>query len=395
MEEEYKGKIKFYDDEIEVLFPVDFNIFKTKLAEMLDLTEDFLINVNLSYNDEKGDKNEIKNLDDYKFFIKNLKERNDLVILLVEIKDESNFNIKNMSNSIISYKEKNNSNSQELRSENINNNISMNENYQKNKNFNNINRNLYNNNINNNLYNNNQMNNLYNNNINNNLNNKNQMNNNINNNLYNNNQMNNLYRNNINNKYNENQINNLQEIPNNNPNIRNQIDNHLFQNNNQQISNFNCPFPCFFCGNSPILEVVYYCPNCKNVFCKRCELKEGPRHNHSYYQIKNNSQYNYLHLNEKIKLKNLISGFENKVQGVYNNVANFFIDDNNLNNDINNNRNNIQTENNKELYLIKAARNSYDLRNVSDLQLKEALRKTNGNIDNAIILLTENNNNLN
>ena len=363
MEEEYKGKIKFYDDEIEVLFPVDFNVFKTKLAEMLDLTEDFLINVNLSYNDEKGDKNEIKNLDDYKFFIKNLKERNDLVILLVEIKDESNFNIKNMSNSIISYKEKNNSNSQELRSENINNNISMNENYQKNKNFNNINRNLYNNNINNNLYNNNQM--------------------------------NNLYRNNINNKYNENQINNLQEIPNNNPNIRNQIDNHLFQNNNQQISNFNCPFPCFFCGNSPILEVVYYCPNCKNVFCKRCELKEGPRHNHSYYQIKNNSQYNYLHLNEKIKLKNLISGFENKVQGVYNNVANFFIDNNNLNNDINNNRNNIQTENNKELYLIKAARNSYDLRNVSDLQLKEALRKTNGNIDNAIILLTENNNNLN
>ena len=55
MEEEYKGKIKFYDDEIEVLFPVDFNVFKTKLAEMLDLTEDFLINVNLSYNDEKED----------------------------------------------------------------------------------------------------------------------------------------------------------------------------------------------------------------------------------------------------------------------------------------------------------------------------------------------------
>ena len=110
MEEEYKGKIKFYDDEIEVLFPIDFNIFKTKLGEMLDLTEDILNNVNLSYKDEEGDKNEIKNVEDYKFFIRNIIERNDLVILLVEIKDESENNIKKMSSSILSYKEKKNSN---------------------------------------------------------------------------------------------------------------------------------------------------------------------------------------------------------------------------------------------------------------------------------------------
>ena len=214
--------------------------------------------------------------------------------------------------------------------------------------------------------------------------------------------MNNVYNNNNNqmNNNNSNQMNNLSEISYNNRNnnyhnIQNQVDNNIFQNNNH-TTNLVCPFPCLFCNNSPISEIVFYCPNCNNVFCKRCELKEGPKHNHSYYQIKNNSQYNYLHLNEKIKLKNLINDFGNKVQGAYNNVVNFLRNDNNINNDMNNNRNNnnYMGNNNNELYLINIARNSYDLRNISDQQIKEALRKTNGNIDSAVILLTLNNNNV-
>ena len=356
---------------------------------MLDLTDDILNNVSLSYKDEEGDKNEIKTFEDYKYFIKNIKERNDLVILSVEIKDESDFNIKKMSSSIIAYKDKKNSNdindnikknSLELSNEIINNmnNISMNENYQNNNNINNnINNNLYNNHS----INNNQMNNLYNNN--------NLMNNN------NNNQMN-IRNNNYQNIQNQINNNNQMNIRNNNyQNIQNQINNNIFQNSYQQNIAFICPFPCLFCNNSPISEIVYYCPNCNNVFCKRSELKAGPKHNHAYYQIKNNSQYNYLHLNEKIKIKNILTGFGNKVQGAYNNMVNFLKNDYSINNDMNNNRNNIQMDNNQESYLINIARNSYDLRNISDQQIKEALRKTNGNIDNAVILLTVNNNNIN
>ena len=76
-------------------------------------------------------------------------------------------------------------------------------------------------------------------------------------------------------------------------------------------------------------------------------------------------------------------------------MVNFIKNDYNINNDINNNRSNIQMDNNQEVYLINFARNSYDLRNISDQQINEALRKTNGNIDNAVILLTVNNNNIN
>ena len=36
------------------------------------------------------------------------------------------------------------------------------------------------------------------------------------------------------------------------------------------------------------------------------------------------------------------------------------------------------------------ARSSYDLKNISDKQILDALQKTNGNIDNAVILLTMN-----
>ena len=52
--EEFKGKIKFYDDQIDVLFPTDFNQFSKKLGEMLGLSDDFLNNIRISYKDEDG-----------------------------------------------------------------------------------------------------------------------------------------------------------------------------------------------------------------------------------------------------------------------------------------------------------------------------------------------------
>ena len=64
--EAFEGKIKFYDDQINVKFSPDFNEFKNLLGEILGITEDFLINLKISYKDEDGDKIALKNEDDYK-----------------------------------------------------------------------------------------------------------------------------------------------------------------------------------------------------------------------------------------------------------------------------------------------------------------------------------------
>ena len=108
-EEEYKGKIKFYDEEMEVLFPKNFDVFKEKLGEMLGLTEDLLNNVELSYKDEDGDSIDIKTLEDYMIFFESIKN-GDLLSILIEVKDLSESNIKKIKSNIIDNKNKKNSN---------------------------------------------------------------------------------------------------------------------------------------------------------------------------------------------------------------------------------------------------------------------------------------------
>ena len=108
-EEEYKDKIIFYDEEMEVLFPKNFDIFKVKLGEMLGLTEDLLNNVELSYKDEDGDSIDIKTLEDYMIFFESIKN-GDLLSILIEVKDLSESNIKKINSNIINNKNKKNSN---------------------------------------------------------------------------------------------------------------------------------------------------------------------------------------------------------------------------------------------------------------------------------------------
>ncbi len=183
-EEELKGILKYYDDEIEVLFPNDFETFQIKLGEMLNLNENIFNNVNLFFKDKNGNNAKITNLQDYESFIKNIKERKDLVILTVEIIDQSESYNKKLSNSKASFKER-------INFQNINNfNKNLNNNYNYNNNSNNnYNNKSNNNNINNINYNNNPSNsnnNKSNNNKNPYNNNNNQINNNINNNNINN-----------------------------------------------------------------------------------------------------------------------------------------------------------------------------------------------------------------
>ena len=83
-----------------------------------------------------------------------------------------------------------------------------------------------------------------------------------------------------------------------------------------------------------------------------------------------------------------MDGVGNTLEGAYNSVVGFF-------GGANNNNNNIQNRNNAHIIkgpqwvsLVQIARTSYDLRTVTDKQIEEALIKTRGNIDEAVISLT-------
>ena len=66
---EYRGKIKFYEEEMDVPFPEDFNLCKKKIGEMVGLPENELLQkISLYYNDEDNDKILLTEESDYKIF---------------------------------------------------------------------------------------------------------------------------------------------------------------------------------------------------------------------------------------------------------------------------------------------------------------------------------------
>ena len=70
--EKFNGRIKFYDDNVNFIFPEKYENFKTSLGELLGLLEENFLNIKLSYKDEDGDKIEIRSADDYKMFIEEI-----------------------------------------------------------------------------------------------------------------------------------------------------------------------------------------------------------------------------------------------------------------------------------------------------------------------------------
>ena len=363
---EVKGRFKFYDEELEVMFPTDYSTFRNQLAEMLSLSNDSLNNFIIFYKDDKKNKTEIKTQEDFYNFITYAQSKIELITLEVEAR-EANINIKNSLNSILSFKERKNS-------DKINNNNIINDNNNIINNKNNI---INNNNI---VEDNRQ-----------------ERNNNI----------------NINN--NRNIINRQQQ---NNNNINNNI------NNSQNLA---FPVLCHFCNREPIYKIMYYCKECKISFCMQCELKNGRMHPHSYYKVQNTSQYEYLNIGVQSKLEKMMDNVGNTMGQAYNSVLSYFgansndnqnqnnnnrnninnindINDinnvnnvNNINNinDINNinnvnnfnNSNNNQSSRQQHLHLIEMARSQYDLSNISDQQILDALKQSNNDIDTAVIFL--------
>ena len=212
----------------------------------------------------------------------------------------------------------------------------------------------------------------------------------------NNNNINSNNNNNINNIHNFNNINNQNDLNNNNLNLN--------------LKNQSCmvfPYNCNLCNEYPIVKVFYYCPVCCIPLCQKCEEKLGINHRHSILKVQTKEQFDDL--NSKIngipkEDKNLNKQGNNANQSAIQMIANnlstikdtvigaIFGEENNSENDNNiniglDNNNNNQNMMPKKMNLLQLARAKYDLNGISDNQLQEAIEKTNGNIDEAIILL--------
>ena len=399
--EKSNGKLIFYGDEVPITFPPLYNNFVVLLREILGLEENFLSNIRLSYRDKDDDKIEIKTEQDYNIFFDDIRKGKPMTIT-IEVKEESNLDIKSCSSSILNYVEKKSGNinnvSEEIKKNSIelneeNNNkeqkLDLNENSNiNNDNNNNINKNLEENSnqliMNNNINNiNNNINNINNNEIDlkeennknippkqdNNINNINNINNNINNInnqiLFQKNQKE-LNNNNINNINNINIVPQNQNIPqmsqNQNMSQMNQMSqnpqmNQMNQMNVSKLTNkylymIQFPFACSLCRLGPIYRVMYYCKDCNLIIC--------------------------VSTMDKIM---------DKMEGAYNSVMGFFGANGNNNNGNNNSRVQRQPQVPQLVSVVQLARNIYDLRNVTDQQIEEALIKCKGNIDEAVFSL--------
>lgn len=400
--EKCKGKIKFYEDQVDIIFPDNYDKFNQLLGEILGLSDDFMQNIRLSYRDEDNDKIEIKVEDDYKLFINEIKKKKDTMELLVEVKEESNILIKQCSSSILNYVSKNsslniNNASEDIKekhksldlSDEINPNNIPNENEKKreeNKNENNI---ILNNPNNENQDNQKAYKVILDNNINQNQNLNNI--NNINNNIQNNNNINNI--NNIKNDVNNNIINPHQQK------IQNQQQQNVvpqkndLQRNNAYLYILSFPFTCVICRRGPIYRAIYYCKECKIIICPQCELREGPSHLHPLWKAQNSIQFDALNTAGISTMDKFMSDVGSSIEGAYKSVIGFFgVNQNqnhqNQNQNQNQNRNNNPIRGPQWVSLVQIARTSYDLRALTDQQIEQALIKTKGNIDEAVILLT-------
>ena len=190
----------------------------------------------------------------------------------------------------------------------------------------------------------------------------------------------NMKENNIDNNINI--INNINDIKNINNN------NNINVNANVSLSQTHLVFnlSCGLCNQYPIIKILYYCPTCSIYICPDCEKNPVINHRHSILKIQTQQQYEDLI--EKVDKKDNLS-LENN-----NNESNFSKITNNIKDSVLKILGNNKEEMNmpqkniiKEMSLIQIAKIQYGLEGISDQQLEEAIRKTNGDIEKAIPLL--------
>ena len=157
------------------------------------------------------------------------------------------------------------------------------------------------------------------------------------------------------------------------------------------------PYNCNLCNQYPIIKVLYYCLVCSIPLCEDCEEKLGINHRHSILKVQTKEQFddlnskingNQIQENDSISQEN--NANQSQIQKIANNIKESFFGlfgedkkEEKKNNNINNNAPMIP----QKMSLLQLARAQYDLNGVSDDQLQEAIDKSNGNIDDAIVLL--------
>ena len=221
----------------------------------------------------------------------------------------------------------------------------------------------------------------------------------------------------------------------NNQNINKNENEIIYNEINASLTNANSRIICNICKQSKqlnIINIIYFCKDCQIFFCDTCEVDIGKNHEHCYYKIKNNKQYQEI--SDKIQqsgnkfdnfnkdLNNSIinngSIIENSVKGIIdegskfigsikNSIKNFFGSNENENNNqnynnpnelynpyqMNNNKqNNFRniSDNNQLKILVAQAKSKYNLSDISDIDIERALSQHNGNIDEAASMLLMN-----
>ena len=164
------------------------------------------------------------------------------------------------------------------------------------------------------------------------------------------------------------------------------------------------PYNCNLCNQYPIVKVLYYCLVCGIPLCQDCEEKLGINHRHSILKIQTKEQFDDLNMkiqgnvNKKEKSdynNNEDNSNQSNIQKIANNIKDSVLGaifgknkkDENINNIEKGINNNQQQMIPQKMNLIQLARAQYDLNGISDAQLQDAIEKSNGNIDDAIILL--------
>lgn len=303
-----RGYIDFYGEEKLVIFPFDLKIFLIKLGEMIGLSND-LHKINLSYSYKDKEQIFIRNEEDYKLFFEKSNGKSEKEILVnVTIKEEDDF-IVNKNEAQKTLVEKNNGYNKEYPGDSIEENSNNNRDNSKNiinngENY--INSQEKRNNKNENI----QFNQVQNNN-----------------NIY---QQENISQNqyqnsfNCSNPFNAPQIKNQQNQYFQNLGIKNQQNEQINQNpimSMNQMSNYSSTFDfpfCSKCKNKIKNIIFYYCKECNQFFCDKCETKIGYAHCHPFYKIRNEKQFNYFNFH----LNNNINEIGNKKDGFGNNSRN-------------------------------------------------------------------------
>ena len=385
--EEILAYIKFYSEIKKIIITPSFEEFKKKICNVLQINENVFNSLKLSYKDDDGDTISVSSEEDYNILLNQIKNK-EVDIINIETDENANIDIDACSHSLVKFHEKIDEGETVEEEKNNKNNLNIisiqqfeisqecNDNKNNVKEINNI------------------------------INNKN--------NLIIDDNKNELISEDFKNE-DDNNNNNINYIHNfNNINNQNNINNNL--NNNNLNLNINkqmqmvFPYNCNLCNEYPIVKVFYYCPVCCIPLCQKCEEKLGINHRHSILKIQTQQQFDDLNskINGISKENNNNQKKENNanqstIQMIANNfttnistikdtiIGTIFGDDRNSGNNNNNNINRGLNNNNQQMpqkmSLLQLARAQYDLNGISDNQLQEAIEKTNGNIDEAIVLL--------